>query len=171
MPEASVSSNFLVFLFVFISFFFPVPFPKARENLSLVFIMKTWQGFCRQKSVKVCGLETGLLGVFNSQTKFTFRTQKFIKIATCILLPGSSYSGFWSWLLSSVPICLSRFKVMVCPISTDLWWIEEKSLIFILLGIFSPCYKNIKFFPCRSWNQKGSWSHLILPSAILYLST
>ena len=86
--------SFLSFLCVFVCFsflfFFSVPFPKARENFSLIFTMKTWQGFCSQKSVEVCGLETGLLGVFNYQTKFIFRTQKFIKIATCIFLPVSN---------------------------------------------------------------------------------
>lgn len=165
------SFSFLVFLFVCFPCFWSL-FPRQVGTFLWSFPWKPGRACVGKNLWKCVDLsKTGPPGVFNSQTKFTFRIQKFIKIATCIFLPVSSSSSFWSWLLFCVSICLSGFDVMVCPVTSVLRWIKEKSfslgLAFFPLVIRTPRSLSVgaeirKDFP-ESFNSSLN--------PILYLST
>lgn len=162
--EASISSNFLVFWFVLLSFFLQSLFPRPERTFSDLY-NKNLAGLLQVK-------------IYESVWPWDWPPRGFL------ILKLSSYSGprnssklpcaysyqsvatvaSQSWLLSSVSICLSRFEVMVCPVSTVLWWIDEKSLISLCLARFFPLVvRTSSSFPVEAEVRRASAGYLILP--------
>lgn len=127
---------------------FLLPLAEPWKCFSWFFTMKIWCIFWRLNPPNLGPPKLSTSGVSHSQAN-PYSLQQFIKMTTEVFLhvyDSSRFSSKFSYDFWDSPVS-SVFGVVVCPMTSVLWWVQEKSLFFSVCLTFFDCL-FLCFFVC-----------------------